>query len=217
MVLIRPPWCPAALCPVTPPLPGVHDANLDLYFTTVQSTYHVIPDDPAKYSLKNLPRSSNALLLGEQQPPPYRVVLGIHSLQQGRFGVLIQEVDLVVDQMGPIPSPLKVWAEQQRNYSTNVFAVTYSTQEPGTSIPATYVTFPDGNVQLVPGETDELDLQVTSKVAIDLHFQVQVTYRVTNESESHTLTLPNVFELIISDTNNWHLYQLQGGMFTPAP
>lgn len=217
IVLIRPPWCPTALCPVNPTLPGVHDSNLDVFFTAVQSSYHVIPGDPGQYTLSNLPRSIGALRLGDQQQPPYRVVLGIHSLQQGRFGLLIREVDLVVVQVAPVPHPLKIWAEQQRNYDTNVFEVLYITQEPGTITTASYVTAPEGDVQLVPGETDELDLQVIPKVAADLHFRVQVVYRVTNESQDHTLLLPNLFEFISSDASNWHLYQLQGGQFVAGP
>jgi len=215
VVLIRPPWCPMALCPVNPVYPGVHDANLDLYFTAVQSNVHVIPGDPAQYSLKNLPRAMNALELDNPQQPPYRVVLGIHSLQQGRFGLLIEEVDLVVVQVAPVPMPLNVWVEQQRTYDTNVYQVSYSTQGPGDLIPSTYVTFPDGNVQLVPGETDEIDLQVLPEVAVDLQFRIQVTYRVSNESQEQSLTLPNRFELIASDASNWHLYHLQGGGLAP--
>src|SRR5262249_45746266 len=132
-----------------------------------------IPGDPTQYSLKNLPRSANALNLSDPQQPPYRAVFGIHSLQQGRFGLIIQHVSLVVDQVGPVPSPLNVWVEQQRVYNTNVFQMVYTTQEPGTPIDGTYLTFPDGNVQLVPGETDEIDVQVLLKVAVDLHFHVE--------------------------------------------
>ncbi len=67
-------------------------------------------------------------------------------------------------------------------------------------------------VSLGPGETDELSLEVRSTVVADLHFQVQVTYHITDELFfSHTLTLPNIFEIVFSDPANWHPYQFQAG------
>lgn len=199
-------------------LQGVHDSNLQLYLTATESASYVIPGDPAHYSLSNLPRSIAALRIdASSTTAPYRIALGIHSLQQGHFGLILQEVDLVVDQVAPVPTPLNVWAAPQRSYNTNVFQVVYSTQQQGSRIPGTYVTFPDGNVQLLPGETDEIDLQVLPKVAVDLQFRIQVTYRVSNKSQEQTLTLPNHFEVIASDVSNWHLYHLQDGSLVPSP
>jgi hypothetical protein len=37
---------------------------------------------------------------------------------------------------------------------------------------------------------------------------MQVTYHVIGELAEHTLILPNIFEIIFSDSANWHQYQL---------
>jgi hypothetical protein len=63
-VLTRPAWCPTALGPppelITYP-GGIHDANLEIYFTALQSATFVIPGDPARYGLGNLPETIGAL------------------------------------------------------------------------------------------------------------------------------------------------------------
>jgi hypothetical protein len=71
-------------------------------------------------------------------------------------------------------------------------------------------------VQLAPGEGDSLDIELTSRVPMDLQFAVQVTYRVITDSQVHTLTLPQVFEVVfLSPSASWRLYQLQNGHFVP--
>lgn len=222
-VLIRPPWCPTALCPaakvilVTNPH-GIHDANLEMYFTAFQSTYYEIPGDPTHYSLSNPPESIGALRIDEQTPPPYRVVLGIHSLQQGRFGILIQQVALVIEAVPAMPASLQVWdAGAPLTYQSNPFQVSYHGEQVGDILPAAYVPLPGGHVQLAPGESDELDIQVDSRVVVDLKFRVQITYRVFNETPFHTLTLPKLFEVVFSSSGNWNLFQFQGGQLVPNP
>jgi len=76
-----------------------------------------------------------------------------------------------------------------------------------------YLSRPDGHVQLIPGESDELDVQVMSQVTTDLHFQIQIIYRVVNESQDHVITLPNLFEVIFSNVSNWYPYHLKNGRF----
>lgn len=222
VVLVRPPWCPAAICPpalvITNPH-GIHDDNMELYFSALQSATYVVPGNPATYTLQNPPKDIGALRLDrpESNASPYRLVLGIHSLQRGEFGIIIEAVTLVVRDVPPTAYPLNVWdAGAPLDYHSNVFAVTYTNQPAGVVLPATYLTLPGGFVRLSPGEADEIDLQVTSKVPADLRFQVQVTYRVTNESQSHTLTLPHVFEVVFSLRSNWHVYAFQNGRLAPV-
>jgi len=145
---------------------------------------------------------------------PYLVVLGIHSLQQGNHGILIEWVTLTVQRALPLSYPLNVWVMGlSRNYSDHVYQVTYSEQEQGAILTATSVP-PDSYVQLDPGEANNLDIQVVSPVPIDLQFTLQVTYHLVNETQMHKLKLRQVFEIVFfSPASNWHLYRLQGGHF----
>jgi hypothetical protein len=147
------------------------------------------------------------------------VVLGIHSLQQGRFGLIIEQVFLEVKQVTLVPYPLRVWTEgEQRDFHSNVFQLFYNAQEAGTLIMGIYSSQPYGHVQLVPGESDELDLQVVPRISmgIDLHFRVQITYRVANKPQLYTLTLPRIFEVIFSNHSDWFQYHLDKGRFVPG-
>jgi hypothetical protein len=222
VTLIRPPWCPTLLCP--PPTPvtnpqGVHDANLDLSFVAIQSTAYVIPGSPAQYSLNNLPKSISAMrtdgLAIDANTPfsPYLVALGVHSLQKG-YSIVIEQVALIVRKALSPSYPLNVWVVgPSRNYTDNLYQVIYRGQEQGATLAAAYF-LPGSNVQLTPGEGDSLDIRVASPVPISLHFALQVTYRVINESQTHTLTLPQVFEVaFFSASSNWHLYRFQRGHF----
>jgi hypothetical protein len=227
IVLVRPAWCPRVLClppqliPITSQQ-GIHDSNLDVYFTAIQTPSYVLSRDPTSYTLKDVPRSDRSESIGTRRiddkiRSPYRVVMTAHSLQQGRFGMFIEQVALEVRQVRPIPHPLNVWVQgPPLDYHSNLYQVVYKGQTTDAVLPATYVLFPSLHVQLAPGESDTLDLQVDSKVAGDLLFQVHITYRVFNESELHTLTLPNTFEVIFSDASNWHPYQLQTGHFVTS-
>lgn len=222
LVLLRPSWCPSALCPspkvvvVTNPS-AVHDDNLEVYFTALQGSTFMLPGSTAQYTLGNAPDTIAAVRNDQTPPATYRVVLGIHSLQQGRFGMIITHVALVVVNVPPTPRPLNVWDKGSLlNYNSDPFRVAYVGQSVGTAIPAAYVPFPDQDIQLAPGEADAIDLQVVSPLLVDLQFRVQVTYRVANETAEHTLTLPQVFEVVFTDGSNWHLYQWKSGQFVPA-
>ena len=217
-VILRPPWCPMALCPapqlvVNPQ--GVHDSNIEVYFQAIQSPSYYFSGSPAHYTLNNLPMEASALRIDTHQQRPYRVVLGIHSLQQGRFGLIIEQVVFVVKQATLMPSPLHVWTQSEtRDYHSNPSQVRYEGQDTGARLLAMYTPsngLIDGRVQLIPGESDELDIQVTSLVVADLHFQLEVTYRVINESREQTIHLPMTFEVIFSNASNWHPYHLQNG------
>lgn len=221
LLVFRPSWCPSWLCPAPQVLlakGGAHDSNLQVTFQTLQSSLHLIPGDPSSYTLGNLPTANDAQLIATSQSLPYRVVLKIHSLQQGRYGLAIDQVTLLVTgQAQQIPYPLRVWlANNVSIYNNNLYRVTYRGQAVKAVLTALYVAQPLGFVSLLSGETDELSLEVRSTVVVDLHFQVQVTYHVIGQLASHTLTLPNVFEVFFSDLANWHPYQLQDGHLVAA-
>jgi hypothetical protein len=224
VALVRPVWCPSALCLPPQLIPityskGIHDSNLEVYFTTFQTTSYVLSRNPTSYTLKDLPVSNRPESIGAQRIDektfsPYRVVLGVHSLQQGRYGLIIEEIALLVRQVPLTPSPLNVWVNSPRqDYHSNPYLVIYNGQAVGTMLAAVYMPIPHAHVQLAPGEADELDVQVVSETIANLQFQVQVTYRVSNESQLRTLILPNVFEVVFSDLYNWHPYHLQDGHF----
>lgn len=217
LIIARPVWCPDAICPAPRLVPivyqqGVNDGNVEAYFTAIQTSAYALPKDPATYTLNTLPSSSQPGSIGAQRiddnaPAPYRVVLGIHNLQHGKFGMFIEQVALSIKHLPPTPYPLHVWEHSASlNYQTNLFRVAYNGQGKGALLPATYVSFPNLHVQLAPGETDTIDLEVDSRVPADIQFQVQITYRVSNEPLTHVILLPNLFEVVFSNASNWQLY-----------
>lgn len=222
-ILVRPSSCPALLCPqqqvttqaITNPQ-GVHDANLEVYPITVQGDYFVIPGNPPAYSLNDLPQTIGAVHLDKKAPSSlYRIVLGVHSLQQGHYNLLIMQVALDIKRILFIPPSLNVWAKGSPiDYHANPYLAVYKGQGPGDVLPATYTPLPYAHVQLAPGEADQLDIQVSSQVTADVQFSVQITYRIANEAQLHTLSLPQTAEVIFSDETNWHEYQIQNGHFS---
>ena len=196
---------------------GTYDSDLQVTFQTLQSSFKILPVAPSAYTLGTA-TPNDAQLIATSQSLPYRVVLKIHSLQQGRYGLVIDQVALLINKQAQvIPYPLRVVIENNvSTYNNNLYRVTYRGQEPGALLTALYMEQPLGVVSLVPGETDEISLEVRSTVVVGLHFQVQVTYHVIGELASHTLTLPNIFEIIFSDQTNWHPYQIQAGHLVVA-
>jgi hypothetical protein len=103
-----------------------------------------------------------------------------------------------------------------RVYNSNIYQVAYRGQSAGGILTANYVAVPNANVQLEQGEADEIDLDVTSKLAIDLQFKIQITYHLSTDPTYHTLTIPGTYEVIFSDATNWQQYQLEKGHFIPS-
>jgi len=228
VVLLRPAWCPSGLCPPPQVLTnpnGVHTADLELYPRAlertpfvIQSTSFVIPGDPASYTERTIPNSIGAVNLDVKQIAPYRIMLGVRSLQQGRFGLVIEQVALVIVEVPPMPRPLNVWSTPPTvNYNTNTYQVSYRGQNLQAVLPATYVTSPHGFLELVPGEADQFNVQISSRFPADVKFKVQVTYRVSNESQMTVLTFPHVYEVVFSDNSNWHEFEFQSGHFVSKP
>jgi hypothetical protein len=217
VLVLRPSWCPSWLCPAPKVVPllakgGIHDSNLQVTFQTLQSYFKILPVAPSAYTL-GTSTPNDAQLIDTSQSLPYHVVLKIHSLQLGRYGLAIDQVGLLINkQTQEIPYPLRiVFRTDMYTYDNNLYQVTYRGQEPGAQLSALYMPVPLGFVSLVPGETDEISLEVRSTVVVDLRFQVQVIYHVIGDLASHTLLLPNIFEVVFSDPANWHPYQIQSG------
>jgi len=129
----------------------------------------------------------------------------------------IEKVELVVQRVSPIPSPLKVWTNPSLiNYeNNNQYRAVYAGQEAGAILPTDYHRFRNGFVHLNPRETDQIDIHIVSRVEADMRFSVQVIYRVDNESQWHILSLPCLFEVVFADASDWRLYHLQDGAVGP--
>ncbi len=219
IVWFHPSWCPYSLCPPAQPITssnGVHDRDLDLYPLAVQSPFFELPGNPDQYSQNNLPENIGAINNDTKHLSPYEIVVGVHSLQQGRFGIVIEEVAIVIESVPPMPRPLNVWTYNPAvGYLTNYYQVPYKGEQKNALLPATFVSKLYGGIVLAPGEADQLVIQLSSRLTVDLRFRVQVTYRVSNESLLHILLLPRVFEVVFSDNSNWHEYRLENGRFLP--
>ena len=219
MVWFRPSWCPNALCPPAQPITsstGVHDSYLDLYPLAVQSLFFELPGNPDQYSQNNLPENVGVVNVDTRHLSSDGIVVGVHSLQQGRFGIVIEQVAIVIESIPPMPRPLNVWTRNPAvGYLTNFYQVTYGGEQNNAILPATFVSQLYGGIILAPGEADQLDIQISSRVIADLRFRIQVTYRVSNETQLHVLLLPRVFEVVFSDNSNWHEYRLENGRFLP--
>ena len=129
----------------------------------------------------------------------------------------IEKIELVVQEVSPIPHSLNVWNKLSLVDYENLdqYQAAYTGQEAGTMLPAKYLRFKNGFVHLNPGETNPIDIHLISRVEADIQFSVQVLYRVDNESRWHLLrlSLPRPFEVVFADASNWRLYHLQGEHF----
>ena len=224
IVLIRPAWCPTTLCLAPQPLIyGPHDANLEVHFTAIQTSAYVLTQAPSHYTLRshNLPtsddqRSVAALRIDElKSSNPYIVALKIQNLRYEGFSMLFEDVALVVKQIPATPKPLNVWSQPPSllYQGGNLYSVNYGGEDVNAVVHAIYVQRPFGHVQLFPTESDSIYLQVVPhlKIATDLRFSIQITYRIANEKERHIFTLPYVFEVVFAKASNWHSFHLEHG------
>jgi hypothetical protein len=223
-IAFRPPGCPPILCPQ---VPGPHDQNLEAALTAIQSSAYLIPHSPSQYSLDRLPASTGVSAIAvyptTAEPDgvvdsPYRVVIRVHSLQRGQFGMFIESVTLNVHRVQRVPEPLRVWMMSATlNYAANPYRATYAGEAPGDDVATVYAgPVPNAHVQLAPGESDELGIALTSRPEGDLQFQVKLGYRISSEQVVRTLSLPYTFEVVFSHSLKWQRYQLKAGSFTPV-
>lgn len=223
VALARPMWCPGWLCATQLPAGTTADSNLALRWQTFQSPSYVIPGDPVAATAQSVTDAQDqagsvvALRVDIAQPETYRVVISARNLQSTGYPIRIEQVTLLVVNVPPMPQPLNVTTPTAglRVYDSNPYVATYSGQRAGALLPTTYTLVPGGHVELAPYEADDLDIQVTSKVPVELQFQVEVTYRFADESQTHTLTLKQVFTVVFANAANWHPWSLQQGRLVP--
>jgi len=125
---------------------------------------------------------------------------------------------VVVESARPPPDQLRVLlAGAPLQYRLNPYRGLYDGQARGDVIVAPYAgQVRLGYVQLRPGESDELSLQIQSSRLVDLRFRVRVLYRPVTEDSYRTLELPYVFEVVFSDQLNWQQFQFSAGRLAPG-
>ena len=84
--------------------------------------------------------------------------------------------------------------------------IAFSTHEPPTY------------TDLREGESDAIDVQLTSTVVASIRFHLEVSYTDKGDATLHTLALKTyTFALVFADVANWHRYQLgPDGHFQPS-
>jgi hypothetical protein len=220
------PLCFATFChfsqqPTQQPVPQnegeVQDQNLAVQFIGTQQNTFTLPGDPLRLSPNQLSKQGvPALCIDQhQQQSVFRITIVIHNLRKDQYVLLIEQVQLIVEQITFIPRPLDVFVQSppvMSNY--NLYRALYMGQDPNTRILTKYDNPPSDYVFLTLHETDKISIQVASSVEVFLSFRIAITYRVANEGQTHTLTLPHIFQMIFTHTSNWHPYQVRDGRFT---
>jgi transcriptional regulator with XRE-family HTH domain len=210
--------CPYPLCSQQP---ASHDQLLDANLTALQAGSYVLPDSPGSYSLGKLPATQGPAAIAAERidaGDPYRVAIAVHDLRRGGAGTFIESVRLLLRDVGPAPAPLPVWETgTSLDYTSNPYVARYTGQAPGAALATSYAgKVPGAHVQLQPGESDELTIQVSSSLPVHLRFQVLLSYRVASELQVRSLLLPGSLQVTFTDGLDWQPYRLQAGRLVPA-
>jgi TIR domain-containing protein len=200
----------------------VQDQNLDLQYIDTQQNTFTLPGDPLKLSHNQLSKQGVPVFCFDQPkqqvPTVFRIAIRISNLRRDQYELSIEQVHFIVEQFTSIPHPLNALVQNPPALSNyNLYRGTYRVQD--TKVPIAIGTKydypPHTYVYLTFHETDTINIQVTSVVEALLSFRIAITYRVASEGQTHTLTLPKMFQVVFSDKSNLHLYQqLQDGHFT---
>lgn len=225
-VIIRPSWCPKEICPgpLTNPF-GNNDGTLEIIYAATQNTFSLIPGDVTSYSLarNNLPHGVGAVRIdpaGEAAySQPYRAVVGVHSLQlSAGAGLVIEQVEVVIDAVAPVPSPLNVWTSgPPLEYTSNPYLATYHGEPAGAKLIAVSQHQPPTHTELGEGQSDELDIRIVSTHVADIRFHIEIIYSVKGGNPFASLALSkHEFEVAFSDASNWNGFKLGAdGSFVP--
>lgn len=229
LLVVRPAWCPQAVCaPTLAAYPGPHDQYLGASVVAVQADTYVIPKDPASYTMANLPatdgpRAVAALLTVPADPthlPPessYRVAVKLQNLWPDFGDMSIESIALEVDRAAPV-GHVNAWRKGATwKLTNNPFGAQYLGQPAGSRVAAAFEGRPLlGHVQLKPGESDTVTIEISSAASIDLTYRVLVTYRSLEQGDLHTFRVPDPVEVWFAGSVDWYEYVLSGGRFTPA-
>lgn len=195
----------------------VRDQNLAVQFIGTQQNTFVLPGDPSRLNPNQLLKQGVPALCidqpKQQVPTIFRIAIGISNLRRDQYVLLIEQVQIIVEQIASIPHPLYALMQNLPALSNyNLYRGTYTGGDTNVPVVTTYDYPPYSYVFLTLHETDRISIQIASLVEVFLSFRIAITYRVANEGQTHTLTLPTLFRIIFSDKSNLHLYQkLQDG------
>ncbi len=181
----------------------VQNQNLSVELIDVVSPSFVFLDDPKRHSGGTPPSTDiSAVLLPKNASTYDTIIVNVQNLRYGGAYILIDSIALHLLSIPPFPQrPLSVWTPGgARTYIAYPYPVTYTGQTPGQLLYAE----PLHNVTLEPRETNQLSIQVLSRVTAFLQFQVQIFYRIANANTESSLILPRTFQVVFSDASNWH-------------
>jgi hypothetical protein len=223
LIIFQPAWCPQSLCRQPT---GPHDSSLEVRFTSLQSEAFLLTADPITATIKDmpsplLPTSVAAVRLAtglpRQAAPTGSVALLLHNLERSS-PLIMEDVALKPLSAQSVRVPLRVIrVTSSVSYGHNLYQFTYNGELPGQLVSSLHTGIDAlGHVQLQPGESDEIVVQVASKQLVELRFHIQIVYRKSNESTLHQFELPNDFLMVVSDQLNWQLYTFQGGRIVPG-
>src|SRR5262249_56886404 len=104
-------------------------------YTATETATNLIPGDVSQYSQaqRNLPQDTGAIRSDVASYPPYKAVIGVHSLQRvAGTGLIFQQIQLVLHQVEAPPHPCNISvAGGGVDYTRNPYLVTYGGQGPG--------------------------------------------------------------------------------------
>jgi hypothetical protein len=222
-VILRPSWCPTQICPgpVTNPN-GNSDGTLEITYATTENLFWQIPGEVTQYAYPHLPQTVSAVRIdsagGDAYSQPYRAVVGVDSQQSNPSAtIVIEQVIVVIDTVTPLPDPLNVWTSgPPRSYTHNPYLAVYRGEQAGGHIISYSQTQPPTATYLGEGQADELDIQVTSTLPVELRFHIEVAYNVPGGAPLRMLSLTkHEFQVAFGDASNWHVYTVgPTGRFT---
>jgi nucleoside phosphorylase/transcriptional regulator with XRE-family HTH domain len=191
----------------------VHDDNLEVSLLPLSpKKATILPDHPANLSTNELPNQDIPVLLlnHQENDDVYRITLSLTGIQQSRWTIVIEHVELLVDNIFPLPSPLNVWVHSpSTTYAAYLYRAQYQGQHASEQIWTKFSSPTADYVTITPKESEKISVQINSNRIVNFSFKIQVTYTIDNDHR--TLMLPHVFQVIF--TSNRHEYQLKDGHF----
>ena len=233
MLILRPSWCPQGICPapvVVVNSNGVHDANLDIAYLDVQSTFFQIPGNPTA-PMTALPTTVPTEQVDDPlcehtttdtRCPAYRQILTLHSLQRGASqSIIVQQVLVTIDRVDTLPATLNVWHHGLDTlYTAEPYLVTYRGQPRGTVLSAGSQHNPPTFLHLRAGEGDQIDLGIISAGTTGIiAFHVTIIYTTSTDTQLHQLVLLTAKapprQLILAKRADMHSYLPNGNGLAP--
>lgn len=196
---------------------------LSAAFRALECPSFVLPGNPSNYSDGYPPQNICAVLIPQNAASYCTIIVEVQDFQFGGVDIRITAVALKLQPLQITPQPLNIWTPGvSTTYDTYPYHVTYRGQSPDQLQNHLLYATPEQNVILqpatrnLPGERDQLSLQIMSTVTVDLQFDIQISYVIADASTVYTKILPQTFHVIFSDRSNWHEYVLQdNGSFAP--